>query len=180
MKNYILIPASLVVLALSACGGDSKKSAPDTTTTPPPVTATQPAVTQPPATQQSVAAAPTVVANSLCNANEKVLFNCQINTKTVSVCASSNLSKNNGYLQYRFGTKAQADLVYPQTYSQNSFSYNGQDLSFNKGSIKYQVYTQGSAGIQTFWEKAPSKNKTYPCNGSTVTNQLQQLNGVLN
>jgi hypothetical protein len=181
MKNFILIPASLAILALSACTSntetpDPATSAPvvtgNTTTTPPPVVTTPsaPVVTRP--------------ANSLCSADETVLFNCQMASgdKTVSVCASSNLSHSGGYLQYRYGSNAtMVDMRFPQdsSASQSVFNLETNGLSFNNGSIKYKVYTDGSAGIKTFWAKDPSRNKVLPCIG-TVTNQLQQLNGVLN
>ncbi|MDQ7090182.1 MAG: hypothetical protein Q9M50_05985 [Methylococcales bacterium] len=188
MKNSILIPASLIVLALSAC---SNTKTPDTTiatpTTPNNTTtpvATPPVATPPVATIPSQPAPVARPANSLCNANEQVLFNCDMAAggKTVSVCASNGLTNTSGSLQYRYGSDAyNVDMRFPQDSSaaQSLFSYDSQGLSFNNGSIKYQVYTQGSAGIKTFWAKAPSRNKVLPCAG-TVTNQLQLLNGVLN
>jgi hypothetical protein len=182
MKNFILIPASLAILALSACTSntetpDPATSAPvvirDTTTTTP--VETTPVVTTPVVTRP---------ANSLCSADETVLFNCQMasGNKTVSVCASSDLSNSGGYLQYRYGSNAtMVDMRFPQdsSASQSVFNLGADGLSFNNGSIKYKVYTDGSAGIKTFWAKDPSRNKVLPCVG-TVTNQLQQLNGVLN
>ena len=184
MKKHLLISTSLVVLALTACSSTDKQ---------PPVTDQQPIVNQQPIDQQPITTQPVTqdpvqqpvaVANSLCNANEQVLFNCQIAGKAsiVSVCGSSNLSKSAGYLQYRYGTSSKLDLEFPanQSTSKSDFMFDGRNISFNRGNIKYQVYTQGSAGIQTFWATAPNRNKTYPCDGASVTNQLQKLNGVLN
>lgn len=56
-------------------------------------------------------------AQSLCTAHEQVVFNCQIkdSRKLVSVCASRNLAKDRGYLQYRFGIRKKSELVFPPT-----------------------------------------------------------------
>jgi hypothetical protein len=56
-------------------------------------------------------------AQSLCAVHEQVIFNCQIkdSRKLVSVCASHDLAKDRGYLQYRFGTKRKLELVFPPT-----------------------------------------------------------------
>ena len=56
-------------------------------------------------------------AQSLCAAHEQVLFNCKIkdSRKLVSVCASQDLAKDRGYLQYRFGTRKKLELVFPPT-----------------------------------------------------------------
>jgi len=185
MKNFILIPASLAILALSACTGNTKT--PDPTTSAPVVkddTTTPIKTTTPVETTPAVPIVVTRPANSLCSADETVLFNCQMASgdKTVSVCASSDLSNSGGYLQYRYGSNAtMVDMRFPQdpSASQSVFNLVADGLSFNNGSIKYKVYTDGSAGIKTFWAKDPSRNKVLPCAG-TVTNQLQQLNGVLN
>lgn len=179
MKKFILIPVSLAIFALSACTGNTET--PDPAISAPVVTGdttTTPVVTPP---SPPVVIRPT---NSLCSADETVLFNCQMATgdKTVSVCASSNLSNSGGYLQYRYGSNAtMVDMRFPQdpNASQSMFNLDTDGLTFNNGSIKYKVYTNGSAGIKTFWATDPSRNKVLPCVG-TVTNQLQQLNGVLN
>jgi hypothetical protein len=102
--------------------------------------------------------------------------------KILSVCASDNLTNSSGYLQYRYGSSANTvDMYFPKDKrtSQSVFSYSSEGLSFNNGSIKYRVYTQGSAGVKTFWAKDVSRNKTLPCQGA-VTNQLNKLQGILN
>ncbi len=173
MKHSILIPASLAILALSACSDNIETPAPDVSV---------PIVTIPTTPTQPLPVARP--ANSLCNANEIVLFNCQIGSgdKTVSVCASSDLSNSSGSLQYRYGSNAYSvDMRFPQdsNASQSLFNLETNGLSFNNGSIKYKIYTDGTAGIKTFWAKDTSRNKVLPCSG-TVTNQLQKLNSVLN
>lgn len=51
----------------------------------------------------------------LCKANEELIFGCEVKDKLVSVCSSKNLTKTTGYVQYRFGTPDNIELVYPKT-----------------------------------------------------------------
>ena len=87
---------------------------------------------------------------SLCSPNEVVIFSCRANTKTISICASHDLSSSSGYMQYRLGSKSNVELVFPERkvhprghftdssviYSRGSASY----LSFVNGSFKYLLY----------------------------------------
>jgi hypothetical protein len=50
---------------------------------------------------------------NLCVANEQVVWSCSANKKVHSLCASPDLSKSEGYLQYRVGRKKGADFVFP-------------------------------------------------------------------
>ncbi len=55
------------------------------------------------------------MAQSLCAPNERIMFSCPLtqSKKIVSLCASQNISPAIGYLQYRFGTAKDTELVYP-------------------------------------------------------------------
>lgn len=52
-------------------------------------------------------------AESLCDAGEDTVFSCRVDGKTVSVCAAKNLSPSAGYIQYRFGSKDNIELLFP-------------------------------------------------------------------
>lgn len=52
-------------------------------------------------------------AETLCEQQEQVIFSCSLGKKTVSVCASADLSASSGYLQYRFGRKTAIELAFP-------------------------------------------------------------------
>jgi hypothetical protein len=54
-------------------------------------------------------------AYTLCHTDETVVFSCATGTHFLSICASPNLSKEAGYLQYRYGSKDKLELVYPTT-----------------------------------------------------------------
>ena len=96
-----------------------------------------------------------VLAGTLCKSSEKVVFSCQIkNTSEIaSVCSSSALTHDEGYLQYRYGTPRNVELVFPPTKrrTQSQFywgkiiAYGGSDseLSFISGGY---LYTLGIGG----------------------------------
>ncbi|MCK4493846.1 MAG: hypothetical protein KAU26_07300 [Methylococcales bacterium] len=184
MKNSILIPTSFVILALSACSNNNKPivTTDGTTTT---VTTSGNTNTTTSTTDTSTSTStPARPSNSLCNTNETVLFSCQMasGSKVLSVCGSESLSGRESYVQYRYGSDAYAiDMNFPKdlSISKRSFQYTSDGLSFNNGSIRYQLYTQGdSAGVKTFWAKSPGRNKVLPCAGN-VFNQLDQIIDVL-
>jgi hypothetical protein len=90
-------------------------------------------------------------AETLCRISEKVIFNCSLHNgkKLVSVCSSEKLTKDDGYLQYRFGTILKTELVYPSTTkgTQAQFFWrymrgsegSGGDLSFKNHAYLYTV-----------------------------------------
>jgi hypothetical protein len=64
------------------------------------------AVSQGPASQDSKGA--------LCRNTENILFSCTTVTgKIVSVCGSKDLSAQNGYIQYRYGSSSKTELSLP-------------------------------------------------------------------
>ena len=96
--------------------------------------------------------APTAAAGaSHCSAKEETLFSCRTGAKTVSVCASPDLSANAGSLQYRFGRLGAAELLYPtaetnwrQVTRGGVLTFaggGGSFLSFARGPYRYVVYT---------------------------------------
>jgi len=54
--------------------------------------------------------------NTLCTKGERVIFSCRVKrpAKIVSVCASKDLTRDRGYLQYRFGLPGRIELEYPK------------------------------------------------------------------
>ncbi|HKE57402.1 MAG TPA: hypothetical protein VKB46_11890 [Pyrinomonadaceae bacterium] len=68
------------------------------------------------------------VTATLCDSGEQVIFSCPLkrSTKIVSLCASKDLSKQAGYLQYRFGAPGRIELEFPQSRSgsQQQFQYS--------------------------------------------------------
>lgn len=94
-----------------------------------------------------------IAGNSLCTKKETTLFSCPVVNKTVSVCASNNLSSTKGYIQYRFGKKQNIELQFPDklehptkhfTQGAEAYSLGGASyLRFNVSDYKYSVYSSG-------------------------------------
>jgi hypothetical protein len=92
-------------------------------------------------------------AESLCALGEKPYFTCETakHGRLISLCGSSQLKKGDGYLQYRYGTKENAELTYPPSKagSIEKFRYahyfryqNDQtQVSFSNGGFNYSVFT---------------------------------------
>ena len=101
----------------------------------------------------ALTALPVWATESLCNAQEQVIFSCSLDKKTVSVCASNDFSANSGYLQYRFGQKDALELAFPnltesapasQSVQARTLMFAGGGggyLRFINGQHQYIVYT---------------------------------------
>jgi hypothetical protein len=98
---------------------------------------------------------------TLCSTGEQVVFSCTTTTKkVVSLCSSSPLTEDAGYLQYQFGVAGRApELSYPTTreHPKNLFlsgtmmfsGGGGAYLKFTNAEYTYAVFT----GIGKGWEK---------------------------
>ena len=83
--------------------------------------------------------------NTLCEATEKVVWSCHAGKKTYSVCASSNLSKAAGYMQYRVGSANKLEFTFPATreHPLGRFDFNmgphGGSLEFKNSNFNYSI-----------------------------------------
>lgn len=87
-----------------------------------------------------------VEVNSLCTDSERIIFNCQVSKKTLSLCASQNISKKSGYLYYRFGSPNAIEMQLPES-SENSlesFVFARKKNVINL-SVKHSKYTMQNA-----------------------------------
>lgn len=94
-----------------------------------------------------------------CKPDEKVIFSCPLKTgKTVSLCASPDLARGTGALQYRFGKTGQPlKLAYPKpakhpgNYFSLDSSHGGQwslhELGFSVGEFRYEILVQTNSAI---------------------------------
>jgi len=104
---------------------------------------------------------PVVVPANLCREAEQIVFSCQIkgSDKILSVCAAQNLDRENGYLQYRFGTNKEVELEFPSDIrdSQKAFRYSRYTrplvtylrLSFQENNYTFTVYDDYTAETGT-------------------------------
>ncbi|MBY0580025.1 MAG: hypothetical protein K2P57_13405 [Burkholderiales bacterium] len=100
---------------------------------------------------------------TLCRNEELIAFSCTLqNKKIVSLCASSDIGKDSGYLQYRYGKDSSSvELEYPKkkVYPHSYFKQAGQQaqlgsasaISFRVGSYRYSLFL-----TETRWDSAIS------------------------
>src|SRR5438874_9053185 len=132
--RIIILPIAIMVLAGWFIGDERGVS--------------QTASLQPEDTSKPTAA---LQSNTLCATNERVIFSCPVKkpAKTVSVCASKDLTSDRGYLQYRFGLPGKIELEFPKerTGTQSKFQYTHYfrakvdltEISFTINGYQYQV-----------------------------------------
>jgi hypothetical protein len=94
--------------------------------------------------------------NSLCAGTERIVFSCLTKragrspAKIVSLCASRDLTKEQGYLQYRFGLAQKVELEFPssRTGTQPQFQYTHYmryqvdltEINFAIDGYQYQIF----------------------------------------
>jgi hypothetical protein len=91
--------------------------------------------------------------DSHCTKTESVIFSCQIkdSDKTLSLCASKDISDTSGYIQYRFGKLNKVELTFPndRLHSQKRFLYTHYfrsqvdrvEIAFVNRGHKYTIYS---------------------------------------
>jgi hypothetical protein len=81
---------------------------------------------------------------SLCETDELMYRSCKIGKKIASFCVSKNLDEKNGYVQYRFGTKFNIELVYPkQKIHPKGLFFYGMNI-FTDGAVNYISFVNKS------------------------------------
>lgn len=88
--------------------------------------------------------------SSLCSPRELTVFDCDVGSKRLSICASNDLGTKNGTLQYRFGTAEKIELLYPESprapvghFWASSTAYSGGGefrIRFRNGSHDFLVF----------------------------------------
>ena len=117
---------------------------------------------------------------SLCNTDEVVVFSCTTRQsgKIVSLCSSKDLTKDHGYVQYRFGLPGKIELEFPKErqQTQQAFNYNHYfraqfdqtEISFTSNGYEYSIFDDYNG------EERPARSEqgvrvTPPNNGKEVT-----------
>lgn len=131
-----------------------------------------------PATQAAVSAPPT--AETLCSAQETVVFACNTGKKLVSICASADFNEAAGTLQYRFGPKGSPEMVWPEnptsrqgiTAGTLEFAVGGAAfIRFAKGATRHVVYAgegRGWAKEGVVVEQNGKRVADLPCKGQSA------------
>jgi hypothetical protein len=99
------------------------------------------------------AAAPPAAAESLCAADEPVVFACHVGSKLVSLCRPTG---DRGMLSYRFGRPDGLELSYPEPDRQASAAFTVKSVpligggettvAFQRGAYTYTVYSRVARG----------------------------------
>jgi len=99
---------------------------------------------------------------SLCTADEDIYFSCELEEirKIASVCAKGNSSPDDGYVQYRFGTKQRLDLEYPK-----------EKISPQQSSLSIIDVSRTSLGLGTHL-KFSSRNFHYVVSTSLIPGEI--------
>jgi len=116
---------------------------------------------------------------SLCESGEKIVFSCTVGktAKIVSLCSSTELTKDRGYLQYRFGLPGKIELEFPKQreQTQSAFKYSHYfraqfdqtKISFTTNEYEYAIFDDYNG------EEKPAQHdqgiKIRPPIGSEVT-----------
>jgi len=146
------------------------------------------------------AAAATAQTPSHCSVSEDVIFSCRIkgSIKILSLCGSKQLSKDTGYLQYRFGPPDVVELAFPKERkdSLSRFLYHHYfraqmdltSVSFKSGGYKYSIYdyyegeekpAKTDRGVTVDKEgTSPTESRDIKCTGPVIS-RLPQLREVI-
>jgi hypothetical protein len=122
--------------------------------------------------------------STLCAKTERVIFACVLRrpAKIVSVCAAKNLTRETGYVQYRFGSPAKIELEYPKerTGTQQKFEFTHymralvdlNEINFSVDGVDYSIIddynaeekpAQSIEGITINWPGTSKKEVRYTC-----------------
>lgn len=139
---------------IAACGGRAEEASPDDQQQVAETPAATPAPETPPAPPTPEAPPAEESSTSHCRADENAIFSCMMDNsdKVVSICASTDLSRHQGYLQYRFGRLGAVELTFPEDrqntqdqFMWQTIGYSGgwdTRIQFANGGYAYQLYDQ--------------------------------------
>lgn len=117
---------------------------------------------------------------SLCERGEKIVFSCALAkpAKIVSLCSSKELTKDRGYLRYRFGLPGKIELEYPKDGErpQEAFKYSHYfrslvdetEISFSLNGYEYAIVDDYNGEVKPV-HNSQGIRVTPPNNGKEVT-----------
>jgi hypothetical protein len=117
---------------------------------------------------------------TLCNSDERIVFSCSAGSRIASICASSDLSKTQGSIQYRFGRPGRLELVYPEAATAPGEAFQAGMLMFSGGGGAWLRFRRGLVDYTIFsatgkWGPGGASRDVA---GVAVRNQGKNLAGV--
>jgi len=88
---------------------------------------------------------PSAYAATLCAPDEVVVWSCEAKQKLYSVCASEDLTRTTGYMQYRAGQQGNLELEFPQVKQPAEGLFHltllprGAVIEFSNGHVNYDL-----------------------------------------
>lgn len=136
---------------------------------------------------------------SLCSNQERSIFSCKIenSSKTVSLCASGNLSSEFGSLIYKFGKIDSIELAYPNSneHSLRKFRYahyvryqvDRKEVSFTIGAYNHSIFDYYEEeqkpntyrGVNIADTRIEGNNTSLLCDVTKATSDLTILEGLV-
>ena len=116
---------------------------------------------------------------SMCEKSDKVVFSCPLagSTKTVSMCAASDVADGAGRFYYAYGRPGKVELTYPAAGAEGEFTRThltfagntgGYAYAFTNAGFKYVVYSvSGSNNLQDGGLVVLKDGQTKPVKQST-------------
>ncbi len=81
---------------------------------------------------------------TLCKADELVVFSCPTGAHTASICASKDVSKSAGAMQYRYGKPDSLDLAYPDVAKRPADVFTSGTMMFSGGGGAWLRFAKGA------------------------------------
>jgi hypothetical protein len=137
-----------------------------------------------------------VPSTTLCQPDEQVIFSCDLSGsgKYVSLCGSKKLTREEGYLQYRFGRPGAVELEFPKDKdsTKKQFTYDHYfralvdrtNISFENGGYTYTVFDDYEGDVKPETREAgvkierSGKETSMRCKGRAMAN-YQGLDEIL-
>ena len=112
------------------------------------------------------------LAASLCKQSEVVIWSCRAGGKLYSLCASRDLNRKNGYLEYRAGKLNFIEFRFPAPGVRPSEAFHfgllahGAALSFENGPYAYDI-SEDLIGEPVVSVRSPVGSTSFTCDSST-------------
>lgn len=124
-------------------------------------------------------------AQDACTQSERQIWSCEANGKFYTLCASSDLGPQTGYMQYRVYQKAALEFAYPASHRHPrglfklSLLSKGAAMTFSNGGYQYEIYEPLAGSTEIAVTKARKKLADIRCSDFSDTLTLTSTQDFL-